>query len=95
MPEMRFSIRWPDGKTELCYSPSLVIKDYLSVGQSYPLPDFLERTSTALRIASDRVREKYGRSCSLALSQLAQIEASCKSYRDTPHASVRVDAFLE
>ncbi len=92
---MRFSIRWPDGKTELCYSPSLVIKDYLSVGESYPLPDFLQRTSTALRIASDRVKEKYGRSCSLALSQLAQIEATCKSYHSTPGASVHINEFLE
>lgn len=92
---MRFSICWPDGKTDLCYSPSLVIKDYLSEGQSYSLQDFLNRTSTALLIASDRVKEKYGRSCSLALSQLAQIEAACKSYRDTPDASVRVNQFIE
>ena len=26
MPEMRFFIRWPDGKAETCYSPSLVVK---------------------------------------------------------------------
>ena len=30
MPEMRFRIRWPDGSTESCYSPSLVVKDFLS-----------------------------------------------------------------
>ena len=95
MPEMRFSVRWPDGKTELCYSPSLVIKDYLSPGQEYPLAEFLELTTKALRIASDRVRAKYGYSCSLAMSQLAQIEKACKSYRDTPDARVRVNAFIE
>ncbi len=92
---MRFSIRWPDGKTEICYSPSLVIKDHLSVGESYPLQDFLHRTSTALRIASDRVKAKHGYSCSLALSQLAQIEAACKAYHNTPGASVRVNEFIE
>ena len=32
MPEMRFRIRWPDGSTESCYSPSLVIKDYFAAG---------------------------------------------------------------
>lgn len=95
MPEIRFSIRWPDGTTELCYSPSLVIKDYLSVGQSYKVPDFLERTSTALRIASDRVQEKYGYSCSLALSQLSHIEATCRSYYGRPDASVHVNGFVE
>ena len=37
MPEMRFHVRWPDGRQEACYSPSLVVKDYLTPGQSYAL----------------------------------------------------------
>ena len=40
MPEMRFHIRWPDGAVETCYSPSLVVKDFFSPGESYPLADF-------------------------------------------------------
>jgi uncharacterized repeat protein (TIGR04042 family) len=40
MPEMRFIIRWPDGRQESCYSPSLVIRDFLREGESYPVPDF-------------------------------------------------------
>ena len=48
MPEMRFFIRWPDGKTETCYSPSLVVKDFLSPGKTYPLADFVERSRSAL-----------------------------------------------
>jgi uncharacterized repeat protein (TIGR04042 family) len=32
MPEMRFVIRWPDGRRESCYSPSLVIRDFLRGG---------------------------------------------------------------
>ena len=36
MPEMRFVIRWPDGRRESCYSPSLVIRDFLREGESYP-----------------------------------------------------------
>jgi uncharacterized repeat protein (TIGR04042 family) len=63
MPEMRFHIRWPDGEREACYSPSLVIKDYLSVGANYSLADFLERSRIALGIASDRVKAKYGMPC--------------------------------
>ena len=43
MPEMRFRIRWPDGSSESCYSPSLVIKDYFAVGTDYALADFLAR----------------------------------------------------
>lgn len=74
MPEMRFTVRWPDGTVDDCYSPSLVIKDYLEVGASYPLDDFVRRSRTALDIASERVRAKYGFACSSAMDQLARIE---------------------
>jgi uncharacterized repeat protein (TIGR04042 family) len=58
MPEMRFTILWPDGQPESCYSPSLVIKDHLKVGETYELVDFLALCRTALTIASDRVKAK-------------------------------------
>jgi len=74
MPEMHFRVRWPNGATIDCYSPSYVIEDYLSEGQSYAVPDFVERTRKALNIASDRVRERYGFTCSSALDQLSTIE---------------------
>lgn len=78
MPEMHFHVRWPDGRREACYSPSLVVKDFLSPGESYAVDEFVEKTRTALNIASERVREKYGFSCSSALDQLARIEAAAK-----------------
>lgn len=74
MPEMHFRVRFPSGATMNCYSPSYVIEEFLSEGQSYPVSEFLERTRTALGIASERVRERYGFSCSSALDQLAAIE---------------------
>ena len=48
MPEMRFDIRWPDGAIEQCYSPSLVIRDHLAVGQTYSVREFLRRSRAAL-----------------------------------------------
>ncbi|MFM7324133.1 MAG: MSMEG_0570 family nitrogen starvation response protein, partial [Nodosilinea sp.] len=54
MPEIRFQIQWPDGSRETCYSPSLVVKDYFVAQQAYPLEDFVQRSRTALQIASDR-----------------------------------------
>ena len=95
MPEMRFHIRWPDGTVETCYSPSLVIKDYFSVGADYPLADFLDRSRTALAIASDRVKAKYGMPCRRALKQLARIETAAGAFTDVPDARVAVDAFDE
>ena len=92
MPEMRFSIRWPDGTSESCYSPSLVIKDYFSPGEAYPVADFLERSRTALTIASDRVLAKYGFACSSAADQLARLEAGCSRFIDQPGAKIRVES---
>ena len=95
MPEMRFFIRWPDGAEEACYSPSLVIKDYFTPGESYALADFLERSRTALTIASDRVRAKYGFACSRALGQLARIEAAARRFAEMPEPRVTIAAFEE
>ena len=93
MPEMRFHIRWPDGVDENCYSPSLVIKDYFVPGQAYSLPDFVARSRTALMIASDRVREKYGMACSRALGQLARIETTAGRF--DVNGDVTIIAFEE
>jgi uncharacterized repeat protein (TIGR04042 family) len=95
MPEMRFHIRWPDGTPETCYSPSLVIKDYFSVGADYPLTDFLARSRAALAIASERVKARYGMPCSRALAQLARIETAAGAFTDIPDARVAVDRFDE
>lgn len=93
MPEMHFKIRWPDGTAERCYSPSLVIKDFFVAGTSYPLADFIEKSRAALSIASDRVKAKYGAPCSLALGQLARIEAAGARFATTPNARVSVEVF--
>ena len=94
MPEMRFRVSWPDGSSETCYSPSLVINDYFAVGQSYALAEFLTRSRTALKIASDRVQAKYGRPCGRALAQLARIDVS-RTFASVTNTHVAVDAFEE
>jgi len=91
VPEMRFHIRWPDGRREACYSPSLVVQDFLAPGDSYALDDFVDRTRTALTIASERVREKYGFACSSAMAQLARIEAAAEQQQ--PAGRVTVETF--
>lgn len=93
MPEMRFSIRWPDGTVEACYSPSLVIKDYFVPGESYKLREFLAKSREALTIASDRVEARYGFPCSRALGQLARIEAAGRTFAALPDARVAVESF--
>jgi uncharacterized repeat protein (TIGR04042 family) len=95
MPEMRFKIQWPDGSQDVCYSPSLVIKDYFVPECEYALAEFVEKARTALTIASDRVQAKYGMPCSLALGQLRAIETKSAQYSTLPQANVRILQFLE
>ncbi|MGI4812269.1 MAG: MSMEG_0570 family nitrogen starvation response protein [Janthinobacterium lividum] len=94
MPEMRFLVRWPDQSLSDCYSPSLVIKDFLVPGTRYPLADFVAQTRTALGIASDRVREKYGFACSAAADQQQEIERLAARFADDAEAMVTVESFV-
>ena len=91
MPEMHFVVRWPDGSEMRCYSPSLVVREHLEVGRSYPLAEFVARSRTALQIGSERVKAKYGFYCTAAMDQLATIESRAAGV--DPHASIDVVSF--
>ena len=94
MPEMHFTIEWPNGKRERCYSPSYIIEDYFVPGRGYPVPEFLERASAALEGASERVRQRYGFACSSALDQLRELrEASAGLSDDERARQVNIVAF--
>jgi uncharacterized repeat protein (TIGR04042 family) len=91
MPEMHFVVRWPDGGEMRCYSPSLVVREYLEVGRAYALHDFMERSRNMLRIGSERVRAKYGYACSAAMDQLEELEVRANSC--APEGEVTITAF--
>jgi uncharacterized repeat protein (TIGR04042 family) len=93
MPAMHFHLRWPDETESRCYSPSLVIKDHFEPGARYPLHEFMSEVRKAMHVASERVREKFGFACSMALDQLAQIERIAARFG--PEAIVEVTAFEE
>lgn len=95
MPEMHFRVRWPDGELQRCYSPSLVIKDFFTPGESYLVADFVDRSRTALGIASERVRQKYGIGCGHAQAQFAEIEDFAAQFDSQPGARVIVETFEE
>jgi len=80
MPEVLFTVQLPDGVTRNCYSPSTVIKNYFTEGEELPVTEFLTRSRKALAEASERVRAKYGFSCSSASAQLADIEEWTRKY---------------
>ncbi|MBJ7337409.1 MSMEG_0570 family nitrogen starvation response protein [Mycolicibacterium sp.] len=90
MPEMTFDVQWPDGRVQRCYSPSLVMHDYLISGSAYTVEEFLERSTTALDEASERVRAKFGFACSSAAWTKDEITSTATEFpRD---ATIRVVA---
>ena len=65
-----------------------------AMNQGYDVAEFMRRSRTALTIASDRVREKYGFACSRAMGQLARLEAGAKRF-DATSGGVTVTSFQE
>lgn len=82
MPEMTFEVRWPDGSVQRCYSPSLVVHDYLSNGGRYTVGEFVDRSGRALAEASDRVRAKFGFACTSAAETDHQIISTAALFPD-------------
>ena len=93
MPEMTFRIRWPDDTRAACYSPSSTVKDFFTVGEAYPLAEFLDRSRRAMHHASERVRQRYGYACSSAMSELKHIETLASRFASQPDARVVVEGF--
>ena len=88
MPEIIFTVQLPDGTTKECYSPSTVVRNYFAEGEEMAVSEFLARSRKALAEASERVRAKFGFSCSSAASQLADIEQFTRNYE--PGGIVRI-----
>ncbi|MEO9275441.1 MSMEG_0570 family nitrogen starvation response protein [Marinomonas sp. 5E14-1] len=95
MPVVHFEVVWPDGTTEACYSPSSVIKEHFSEGQSYPLKEFLHISETALNAASERVGARFGFACSSAMDQLSVIKTRCTGFENIPDAAVKMTRFID
>ena len=90
MPERNFEVKWPDGSSELCYSPSSTIENYLVAGKEYSLELFAKLCEAALKEASDRVLQKYGFACSSAADQLKKIKQRIEQFDNISNATVLV-----
>jgi uncharacterized repeat protein (TIGR04042 family) len=90
MPEVHFKVRWPNGESRVYYSPSTIVRSCFAAAESYALSEFLQRTRTAMNVASERVRAKYGYTCSSAMDTLQQIEETAAGFEGTPDARVTV-----
>ncbi|MQY17392.1 MSMEG_0570 family nitrogen starvation response protein [Nocardia macrotermitis] len=80
MPEMTFTVRWPEGAPVGYYSPSLVMHDFLTAGTRYSVGDFVHRSVTALDHATERVRAKFGFACTSAQASAEQIRCDARAF---------------
>lgn len=89
MPEVHFRVAWPDGTRQSCTSPSRTIERVLCAGASYPVGEFLRRTTGALQAGSDRVRAKYGFACTAAAAEADGLQARAAAFDPvTDHVTV-------
>ncbi|MCW2776962.1 MAG: hypothetical protein JWN17_687 [Frankiales bacterium] len=89
MPETTFTLRFPDERVLRCYSPSLVVHEHLPPGTVLPVSEVLTRSRLALRVASDRVQERYGFPCSMAAASLQAVETAVARYTPTTPVTVQ------
>lgn len=95
MPEVHFDVRWPDGARRSYYSPSTAVHQHLRAGETYLVPDFLARARAAMHEASERVRAKYGYTCSSAMDTLSQIEQTAQTFEASTQGQVTIVAMDE
>lgn len=88
MPEMTFTVRWPDGTVEDCSSPSLVVHDHLAERETYTVADFVGRAAAALKEAGERVRARYGFACTSAAATSAQVRRTASAFSPDQHVQV-------
>lgn len=82
MPEIEFTVRWPDGRAQRCISPSRAIEKAIVTGARYPVAEFQRRARAALEAGHSRLRELRGFGCSAAVSLIDDLDAAASSFRD-------------
>jgi putative flavoprotein involved in K+ transport len=88
MPEVHFSITWPDGTVQRAGSPSTAIERFLAPGATYPVAELRRRVRDGLNAASERVRMRFGMACTAAAAELDALEAGAAPFRDDAPATV-------
>lgn len=88
MPVTYVHIEWPDKEPDQIYSPSSIIENYFTPGNSISVNEFSKSCKDGLGEASERVRQKFGFACTSAQAELHRITEKCKNY--TTDTSVKI-----
>jgi uncharacterized repeat protein (TIGR04042 family) len=88
VPEVLFDVRWPDGSRQTFYSPSLIVEEHFLAGRTYPVAEFVDTSRACMRIADQRVRQKYGFGCAESVATMAGIEQAAARFAATDHVTL-------
>jgi putative flavoprotein involved in K+ transport len=83
MPEIEFTVGWPDGRTQRCISPSRTIERAIVTGARYPVGEFQRRARSALELGSERLRDLRGFGCSAAVQLIDELDTTAESFAET------------
>ncbi|WP_109832681.1 MSMEG_0570 family nitrogen starvation response protein [Reichenbachiella versicolor] len=78
MPEVNLKVKWPDNAVSDVYSPSTIVCQYFTEGDSMTVKEFVSKCTTALEHASKRVEERYGYACTSAMSSIYTVQSIAK-----------------
>ena len=91
MPEVRFTCAGPTTASASAIRPRPSCTSTCAPANAMTCADFMARSRTALTLASERVRLKYGYACSSAMDQLARLEAGASRFETDAGATVTVE----
>lgn len=80
LPEVYFSLEWPDGEVSRYYSPSTAVREFFQAGDELTIDELVSTSAQAMRRASERVLEMRGFACTSAEGQLAEIVARAEGF---------------
>lgn len=82
MPEIEFEVRWPDGRSQRCVSPSRAIERAIVTGARYPVAEFLRRVRDAFEVGAQRLRAIRGFGCAAATQLVDELQRTTESFGD-------------
>jgi uncharacterized repeat protein (TIGR04042 family) len=89
MPEVVLQLCWPDGQASTFYSPSTVIYEFFKPGDTLSIAELEQRGLAALTAASERVRARYGFSCTRTDEEAAKLKQQIANYRASEEVLIR------
>ena len=88
MPVTYVHIEWPDRTIDHVYSPSSVIRKYFKSEEYLSIEMFSATCTKALNEASERVRQKFGITCTAAKAESQRINALCETYDNSKKVKI-------